>query len=161
MYGGRFFLSLYVDNMIITGDDHDESLKRDLSYRFTTKDLGLLRYFLGIEVAQSSKGYLLSQTFILFYKKVFTHTLRQARATGLSLRYLTARVMIMGTESSPGIIISMMFPLMKSNDTRKKIRVTYRDFRFSMKLTGRDVNPEAINSIVSPINGQPELPLGG
>ncbi|XP_052623605.1 uncharacterized mitochondrial protein AtMg00810-like [Lactuca sativa] len=59
-----FFLSLYVDDMIITGDDHGgiDSFEHDLAHRFAMKDLGLLHYFLGIEVAQSKKGYHLSQT---------------------------------------------------------------------------------------------------
>ncbi|XP_023736237.1 secreted RxLR effector protein 161-like [Lactuca sativa] len=38
-------------NAFLNGDDHDgiESLKHDIAHRFAIKDLGLLRYFLGIE----------------------------------------------------------------------------------------------------------------
>ena len=44
-------LIVYVDDIIITGDDS----KGLLTY-FHTKDTGKLRYFLGIEVAWSKKG---------------------------------------------------------------------------------------------------------
>ncbi|CAM8893378.1 unnamed protein product [Rhodiola kirilowii] len=56
-------LIVYVDDMIITGDDSEEieALKTYLSKEFEMKDLGKLKYFLGIEVARSKKGISLSQ----------------------------------------------------------------------------------------------------
>ena len=46
-------LILYVDDMVIIGSDlvAIASLKRHLQFKFEMKDLGFLRYFLGIEVA--------------------------------------------------------------------------------------------------------------
>ena len=45
-------LIIYVDDMIMTGNDVDEraALQTDLSREFKMKDLGSLKYFLGIEV---------------------------------------------------------------------------------------------------------------
>uniref|UniRef100_A0A2N9J750 Reverse transcriptase Ty1/copia-type domain-containing protein n=1 Tax=Fagus sylvatica TaxID=28930 RepID=A0A2N9J750_FAGSY len=60
---GITLILLYVDDMIITGDDtadiHD--LQKFLSQHFEMKDLGTLSYFLGLEVTSSSDGYYFSQ----------------------------------------------------------------------------------------------------
>jgi hypothetical protein len=55
-------LIVYVDDIIIFGSDSIgiADLKRYLGQHFHTKDLGTLRYFLGIEVARSSQGLYLS-----------------------------------------------------------------------------------------------------
>ena len=51
-------LIIYVDDMIIIGDDLEEieDLKKNLFQEFEMKDLGNLKYFLGIEVLRSTKG---------------------------------------------------------------------------------------------------------
>ncbi|KAM2422408.1 hypothetical protein ACFXTH_028630 [Malus domestica] len=56
-------LIIYVDDMIVTGDDKEEisRLKDYLATEFEMKDLGGLKYFLGIEVALSKQGIFLSQ----------------------------------------------------------------------------------------------------
>ena len=56
-------LIIYVDDMIITGDDVDEikQLRDNLFQEFEMKDLGMLKYFLGIEVLRSNQGILISQ----------------------------------------------------------------------------------------------------
>ena len=60
---GIVVLIVYVDDIIISGSDSIgiADLKRYLGQHFHTKDLGTLRYFLGIEVAHSSQGLYLSQ----------------------------------------------------------------------------------------------------
>ncbi|RVW26625.1 Retrovirus-related Pol polyprotein from transposon RE1 [Vitis vinifera] len=61
--GQCIYLVVYVDNIVITGSDQDgiQKLKQHLFTHFQTKDLGKLKYFLGIEIAQSSSGVILSQ----------------------------------------------------------------------------------------------------
>ena len=47
-----------MDDIVITGNDKDgiQRLKQHLFNHFKTKDLGKLKYFLGIEIAQSKSG---------------------------------------------------------------------------------------------------------
>lgn len=56
-------LIVYVDDMVLTGNDVEEMerLQEYLSKEFEMKDLGSLKYFLGIEVSRSRKGIFLSQ----------------------------------------------------------------------------------------------------
>jgi hypothetical protein len=60
---GIVVIVIYVNDLIITGDnDADISdLKKLLKFKFEMKDLGELRYFLGIEVIKSPKGIWLLQ----------------------------------------------------------------------------------------------------
>ena len=47
------YLIVYVDNIVIIGSDQDgiRKLKQHLFSHFQTKDLGKLKYFMGIEIA--------------------------------------------------------------------------------------------------------------
>nr|GEV50397.1 ribonuclease H-like domain-containing protein [Tanacetum cinerariifolium] len=56
-------LLVYVDDIVITGNDLAEikKFKIFLKSKFQTKDLGKLKYFLGIEVLDNKKGIYLSQ----------------------------------------------------------------------------------------------------
>ena len=60
---GIILLVVYVNDIVITGSDSTRisSLKSFLHNQFHTKDLGMLRYFLGVEVMRSKHGIFLSQ----------------------------------------------------------------------------------------------------
>ena len=73
-----------MDDIVISGSDQDgiQKLKQHLFNHFQTKNLGKLKYFLGIEVAQFNSGVVISQrkytldilanTSMLAYKHVDT-----------------------------------------------------------------------------------------
>ncbi|KAJ9685079.1 hypothetical protein PVL29_017204 [Vitis rotundifolia] len=61
--GQCIYLVVYVDDIVITSSDQNgiQNLKQHLFTHFQTKDLGKLKYFLRIEIAQSSSGVVLFQ----------------------------------------------------------------------------------------------------
>lgn len=54
---------IYVDDVLLTGNDLElmQRIKQFLDHQFSIKDLGPLKYFLGIEVARTRDGIVLSQ----------------------------------------------------------------------------------------------------
>ncbi|XP_021713571.1 uncharacterized protein LOC110681754 [Chenopodium quinoa] len=61
--GKTCIILVYVDDLIITGDDEETiaSMKSKLDSAFTIKDLGFLRYFLGIDIARGEGGTMINQ----------------------------------------------------------------------------------------------------
>ena len=61
--GGVTTLIVYVDNIIVIGNDEKEknNLKKHLAKEFEIKYLGKLKQFLGIEVARSKQCMFISQ----------------------------------------------------------------------------------------------------
>jgi len=78
--GGVTALLLYVDDIIVTGNDEREKheLKQKVVKEFEIKELGKLKYFLGIEVAYSTQGIFISQ------QKYVTDLLAKTRRMGVS-----------------------------------------------------------------------------
>lgn len=62
-HGCMVLVSLYVDDLLVTGGNEKEvsNFKSELELNFEMSSLGEMKYFLGIEVVQSSKGIFISQ----------------------------------------------------------------------------------------------------
>ncbi|KAK3022536.1 hypothetical protein RJ639_047474 [Escallonia herrerae] len=63
-HGGKMLIvCLYVDDLIFTGNDSTifDKFKRSMIVEFDMSDLGMMHYFLGIEVKQSAAGIFISQ----------------------------------------------------------------------------------------------------
>ena len=60
--GQCIYLIVYVDDIVITGNDQDDIQKlKHLFSHFQTKDLKKLKYFMGIEITQSKFYVVMSQ----------------------------------------------------------------------------------------------------
>ena len=59
---------VYVDGIVILGNDtnHISELKVFLGASFQTKNLGPLKYFLGIEISRNKKGIFIVSKEVLF-----------------------------------------------------------------------------------------------
>jgi len=62
-HGKYAHILVYIDDLLVSGDDENgiTMIKQALHTTFTVKDLGLARFFLGIEISRSSTGTLLNQ----------------------------------------------------------------------------------------------------
>ena len=60
--GGETILIVYVDDIFVMGNDEEgmHKLSKCLISEFEIKDLGWLKYFLGIKVAHSTEGIFIS-----------------------------------------------------------------------------------------------------
>jgi hypothetical protein len=60
--GCQLIVGVYVDDLVITGASSADTVvfKKEMTNAFKMSDLGLLRYYLGIEVRQSTDGITLS-----------------------------------------------------------------------------------------------------
>ena len=64
-------VSLYVDDLLVTGGDSESLLqfKAKMKKVFEMSDLGLMKYFLGMEIQQNKYGIFLSQKKYAFGSK--------------------------------------------------------------------------------------------
>ncbi|XP_020518386.1 uncharacterized protein LOC110006620 [Amborella trichopoda] len=89
---GCVILLLYVDDMIISGDDETtiHLIKQKLNQLFEMKYLGFLKYFWGLEVVYSPHGHLLSQlkyaTYIIYRARLANDTNHTVIPTKLNVK---------------------------------------------------------------------------
>ena len=64
VHGDTLIIAIYVDDLVITGNNLDliVGLKRQLVETFEMIDLGLLHFFLGLQVLPMYNGFFLSQS---------------------------------------------------------------------------------------------------
>ncbi|WCJ43066.1 Retrovirus-related Pol polyprotein from transposon RE1 [Euphorbia peplus] len=119
---GFLALIIYVDDILITGSHEEEivAVKQYLHSLFTIKDLGNVKYFLGIEIARSPAGIILSQT------KYITDIIKDAgltNATPVSSPFLSGMDLTKPGEplTNPDVYRRLVGRLLYLNFTRADI----------------------------------------
>lgn len=61
--GKILYILIYVDDVLVTSNNVEylKNFISDLSKNFSVKDIGMLHYFLGIQVRRTAKGFFLNQ----------------------------------------------------------------------------------------------------
>ncbi|RVW74059.1 Retrovirus-related Pol polyprotein from transposon TNT 1-94 [Vitis vinifera] len=153
--GKLAIIIVYVDDIILTGD-HEEKidlLKKLLTKEFEIKDLGTLKYFLGMEIARSKKAIavsqrkyvldLLNETGMLGCKPVETPmdtTVKLEESDGSApvdkgryQRLVGKRIYLSHTRPDIGFSVSVVSQFM-NNPTEKHMIVVIRILRY-LKMT--------------------------
>ncbi|CAA6659738.1 unnamed protein product [Spirodela intermedia] len=136
-------LIVYADDIIITGDDIQETkcLGQNLSREFDIKYLGRLKYFLGIEVAYS-KGVFLSQ-----HKYILDLLQKTGNWKGKdfdqveksSYRWLIERLIYLN-HTRPDITFAVNVLSQYTNDPRKiHLQTAYRLLKYLKTTTGQGI----------------------
>lgn len=146
---------VYVDDIILTGDHEEElcKLKNFLAKEFELKNLGNLKYFLGMEIARSKKGIavsqrkyvldLLKETGMLGCKPAETpmdHTIKLGRKEGSVpvdkgryQRLVGKLIYLSRTRPDIGFSVSVVSQFM-NDPTKEHVDAVYRILRY-LKMT--------------------------
>ncbi|RVX07414.1 Retrovirus-related Pol polyprotein from transposon RE1 [Vitis vinifera] len=123
--GKMAILIVYVDDIILSGNDMEElqNLKKYLSEEFEVKDLGNLKYFLGMEVARSRKG----------IKKLGIEKESTPVDRGRYQRLVGRLIYLSHTRPNIGFAVSAVSQFMHS-PTEEHMEAVYRTLRY-LKMT--------------------------
>ena len=156
--GKLIVLIVYVDNIVLIGNYKEEivHLKQLLSKEFEIKDLGQLRYFLGMEVARSSQGIsisqrkyvldLLKETGMIGYRPVETsmdpNTKLEAQTEGTTIdRGMYQRLvgkLIYLTHTRPNLSFAIkIVSQFLNNPMKEHLNVVYRILRYLEGCPGK------------------------
>ncbi|KAK3031554.1 hypothetical protein RJ639_035467 [Escallonia herrerae] len=154
--GGVTPLIVYVDDIIVTGNDSDEkeALRKYLAKEFEIKDLGKLKYFLGIEVARSKEGIFVSrQKYVLDLLEETGKLGRRPLDTPIEPNHRLAEFME-GEPTDKGMYQRLVEKLIYLSHTRPDIAYAVSVVSQFMQ-NPKDVHLDAVYQILQYLKGSP------